>query len=112
MTKLHIHCILKTEKEANARTVISRLNKIVSAELLELERYHKGGTSARLVKEMPEAPWATTVLQSLQLAQSFGRAWTITGSAEEEIDLCTSNVSISGIDWAQVRISRTTSREG
>lgn len=109
--ELHIHCILTTEKEANASAVISRLNRIVPGELLSLEKYPKGGTSAQLAMDLPPISWASTVLHCLQLAQSLGQGWTISGAIENEVDLCTNELRVSGVEWAHLWISRANSLE-
>ena len=104
--KLFIHLILKTEKEDKARIVIARLNKIFSADLLKMQKYPKGGTSVRLSKEMLAPSWAEAVLVCFELAQSFGRSWKVFGSIMDEVDLVSSELSISGIDWGHVRLER------
>ncbi len=109
--KLHIHCILTTEKETNASAVISRLNSKVPGELFQLEKYPKGSTSAQLAMDLPPISWASTVLYCLQMAQSFGRGWTIFGSIENEINLFTNVLSVSSIEWAHLWTSRVNSDE-
>ncbi|MEP1588842.1 MAG: hypothetical protein ABJR46_19030 [Tateyamaria sp.] len=103
---LNISLVLETEKEKNARVVVSRLNKVISAGTPVLERYHKGGTKALLKKGMSDASWPEAMLTGLTVAQSFGRAWTIYGDAQEELNLVGAEFSVVGINWCEISLSR------
>lgn len=104
--KLAIILVLKTEKTEAALTVVLRLNKVISAELLTLEKYEKVGIKAFLEKEISEIRWPDAILAALTTAQSFGRSWTIIGNAEEELNLVGNSFSLSGIEWAEVSLLR------
>ncbi len=104
--KLAVTVVLETEKEENALRVVSRLNKLISADLTKLEKYHKGGTKALLQKDLSETHWPDAYLAGISVAQSFGRGWTVCGCANEELDLIGEDFSVSGIVWAHLHMSR------
>ena len=104
--KLDITLILDSEKEKSALIVISRLNKIISAGSPTFESYHKGGTRALLVKDLPELGWADAYLASVSIAQSFGHSWTLLGRAQEELNLVGNEFRIAGIEWAELSLIR------
>ena len=96
--QLKISIVLETEKEETALSIIERLNQLIQAGTPELEKYHKGGTKAFLQKDLPEIDWPDAFLTGLNLAQTFGRSWTVLGCAEEELNLVGTEFSVAGIN--------------
>ncbi|MEO1324626.1 MAG: hypothetical protein AAFV59_16665 [Pseudomonadota bacterium] len=103
---LKIRLVLDTDKDANALRVVSRLNKVIDAGEPKLERYHKGGTIVQIAKTVNHIKWSDIVLETLSLAQSFGRGWEMLGSIEYEVNLVGRSFSVPGITWAELRIER------
>lgn len=104
--RLTICLVLETEKEKSALAVVSKLNKLIAAGSPVLEKHHKGGTKVLLQKELPETLWADAFLAGVNIAQTFGRSWTVLGCAEEELILVGNEFSIAGIDWAELSLVR------
>ncbi len=102
--------ILETEKNETALRVISNLNKIILSELESLEPYHKGGMNCVLRKDVEALNWETAVFSCLELAQSFGRSWELTGQIDEQVDLVSSEISVSGVNWAHLQLVRNQGR--
>lgn len=86
--------------------MISRLNEIVAAGTPKFERYPKGGTKAILTRTVEQTNWSDAVFETLNLAQAFGRSWTIMGAVEDELVLVGDSFAVSGVSWAMLRIER------
>ena len=104
--KLTITLVLETENEKNALTVVSQLNKLISAGAPTLENYHKGSLKALLEKDLLENRWPDAYLAGLSVAQTFGRSWTVLGCANDELSLVGNEFSIPGIKWAELSLMR------
>ena len=104
--QLKISLVLETEKEETALRLVGRLNQLIQAGTPDLEKYHKGGTKVFLKRGLPEIDWPNAFLMGLNLAQTFGRSWTISGSAEEELNLVSTEFSVAGINFAEILLLR------
>ncbi|MGK7294276.1 MAG: hypothetical protein ACNS61_00440 [Candidatus Wenzhouxiangella sp. M2_3B_020] len=86
--------------ETKAQRVLERvLDRLgVGAEVRELRPYAKlGGFVLTLAVEIRSVRWADRVLEALLIGQRVGRAWRITGSANEELNATTEEASVSGV---------------
>jgi hypothetical protein len=70
------------------------------------EPYHKGGYVVFGKVELEVSEWPQAVLLALQMAQSAGRAWTISGDIADELDAWSNESLVSGIRSLHVLVRR------
>lgn len=104
-------CLLKiwieSDKEASAKRVSNRiLRKLGTGQFIMLEPYHKGGFVARYEIPVMASDWPNAVLEVLQFTQGFARGRVLNGSIENELDLISNELFISGATMAHLTLSR------
>jgi hypothetical protein len=103
MVPISIRLVLETTSEKSARVVLARLQGLFDFDLLTLAPYHKGGFEANLTAKSSGQKWQAVVLGVIELAQSFGSGWGISGSIQDEIELVASDsFRIPGIQFAWI----------
>ena len=79
---------------------------------LHLERYAKGGFMGKFqLNHQDELSWSDLVLEAIKIAQSLGRGWYLTGSAEDDLSGVFSTHSggcavIPGLLWAEWQVRK------
>lgn len=86
---------LKVAKSAIKSVGVSQIDIVV-------EPYHKGGFSCSFETITDSANWAELVVSTIQLAQKIGRAYIISGSINNELEMWSNDPSVSGITHIQV----------
>ena len=74
----------------------------VSHSELVVEPYHKGGFTCSFETIVSKGDWSCVVFETIELAQIIGRAYTITGSIHDELDMWSNEPSVSGVTNIQV----------
>ncbi len=100
MPTAHLRLILESNKEQNARRVLSRLGKLIRFDLQELHPYSKGGFEANVTITISASDHSAIVLDVIEIAQAFGRGWQLNGYIKENVDLTCSEFCIVGIEFA------------
>lgn len=92
----------------SASALASKLFKLVSRTpaSIEVEPYHKGGHLITAAIVLHETNWPLCVMESLSLAQRVARAWSITGSIEEELDAWSNEATVAGIASIHIQLTR------
>lgn len=104
---VNVRVVTPAKTEKNATVVCNRLRKVIPVGEPVLAPYHKGGYQAVMSREIEDGAWADSVLEIIAIAQSFGHGWEINGAIEEEITLTTLGLSISGLQFCQIHLSKT-----
>ncbi len=108
--KLFVNC-----NSADAsRRLSSAFLKMISrrSALVGIEPHDEGGFVVRLKSVLESPSWAGQVLEVIQLAQSVGYGWTLSGCIEEEIQLGSSATRIGGVQAIQIRLVNVGGRRG
>lgn len=91
-----------------SRKLARRHFEWVEVEPVELAAspYHKGGFVIDARTSHAEQAWSECVLLALTLAQRTGHSWQLSGGAENEIDLWSSQSKVAGVTAIHARTSR------
>lgn len=86
---------LKVAKSAIKSVGVSQIDIVV-------EQYHKGGFSCSFETLTESSNWSDVVVSTIQLAQNIGRAYIISGSINNELEMWSNDPSVSGVTHIQV----------
>lgn len=86
-----------------AKSVITSIG--VSHTDLIIEPY-KGGFTCTFKTKVSTTNWSNVVLQTIELAQNIGRAFTLTGNIQTELDMWSNESSITGVTNIQVLVEK------
>jgi len=96
----------ESEKPLNAEKAVRGMKKGTGAsfKIISAETYLNKGSVVRCRTMLPENDsWESTVFNILQLAQSYGRNWTIASDVSEELDMHTSSFHHgSGVTFSRI----------
>lgn len=106
MVEAHLRLTIDAGNESKARIVLGRFRKVVETDITSLKANHKGGFEACMKVPVPPGIWSEQVVFVVALAQAFGRAWVLCGDVQSEIDLTTSEIGISGLEFASLNFER------
>ena len=105
--KTTIKIFTEARNEKNALVVLNKVkNKIEYISLSDTcEPYHKGGYICRFEVDVPNSNWNEMPYELLNLCQSIGHAWQISGSIEEEFDAWSNDLNVPGVNSVHVQCS-------
>lgn len=106
MADVDLRIRLNAHNEKNARTVLKRLAALIEFELAELSPHHDGGYIASLKASVPENTWPEQVVAVIELAEAFGRGWTLRGPIDWGLDMAATEFSVSGLTFASLRLTK------
>ena len=75
-------------------------------DLPNIEEYHKGGFVCSFKIEEVSTEWERVVFSTIEKAQLIGRSWSLNGDIDSELDLWSSESTISGVSNMQVSICK------
>lgn len=104
----HYHLILNTSKEKNAKVILNRINKEIQffEKPFKIQPYHKDSTKLEVlgVTTFSELLFENALLEILKYFQHYARDWNISGDYECTINMLTTNLSESGINFINLNI--------
>lgn len=77
----------------------------IDASEKNIEPYHKGGFTVTFATYQ-KGSWESLVLDTLIIAQRFGRSWFLHGSIEDELDCSSNELQIPGVIFAHIQVDR------
>lgn len=82
-----------------AEKVLSRATEKLAVTVcdVKIEPYHKGGFVCSCSIELPFSSWPEIVLSVISIAQIIGRAWTLTGDINTEVEMWSNESVIIGV---------------
>ena len=88
----------------SAEKIVNAIKLLIGAEFqtTEIEKYNKGGHVCTLSAHFQAGQWPETVFGVISMGQNVARGWQITGDIHEEIDLFSSETSISGLQAVNI----------
>ena len=89
----------ETKSKEKAKIILAKISKMLEIELGDtiIQQNDKGGCSCVFSQIISSENWKESVFECLSIAQKVGYFWSVSGNIEEEIDIWSEKIKLTGV---------------